>query len=48
VSRQPAGPSWHQHLSATKEDSMQEHEVRELMDRLVGAMDPAVEYEARH
>ena len=27
---------------------MQEHEVRELMDRLVGAMDPAVEYEARH
>ena len=27
---------------------MQEPEVRELMDRLVGAMDPAVEYEARH
>ena len=27
---------------------MQEHEVRELMDRLVDAMDPAVEYEARH
>ena len=27
---------------------MQEHEVRELMDRMVEAMDPAVEYEARH
>ena len=27
---------------------MQEHEVRELMDRMVDAMDPAVEYEARH
>jgi SnoaL-like domain len=27
---------------------MQEHEVRELMDRFVEAMDPAVEYEARH
>ncbi len=27
---------------------MQEHEVRELMDRLLEAMDPALEYEARH
>lgn len=27
---------------------MQEHEVRELMDRLIAAMDPALEYEARH
>jgi hypothetical protein len=27
---------------------MQEHEVRELMDRLLAAMDPALEYEARH
>ena len=27
---------------------MQEHEVRELMDRIVAAMDPALEYEARH
>jgi SnoaL-like domain len=27
---------------------MQEHEVRELIDRFVEAMDPAVEYEARH
>ena len=27
---------------------MQEHEVRELLDRLVEAMDPAMEYEARH
>ncbi len=27
---------------------MQEHEVRELMDRMVDAMDPAMEYEARH
>jgi hypothetical protein len=27
---------------------MQEHEVRELFDRMVEAMDPALEYEARH
>ena len=27
---------------------MQEHEVRELLDRLIEAMDPALEYEARH
>jgi hypothetical protein len=27
---------------------MQEHEVRELMDRFFESMDPAVEYEARH
>jgi hypothetical protein len=27
---------------------MQEHEVRELMDRILKAMDPALEYEARH
>jgi hypothetical protein len=27
---------------------MQEHEVRELFERLRSAMDPAVEYEARH
>ena len=27
---------------------MQEHEVRELIDRLIDAMDPALEYEARH
>jgi hypothetical protein len=27
---------------------MQEHEVRELVDRLLAAMDPALEYEARH
>jgi hypothetical protein len=27
---------------------MQEHEVRELVDRFFEAMDPAVEYEARH
>jgi SnoaL-like domain len=27
---------------------MQEHEMRELVDRLVQAMDPALEYEARH
>jgi hypothetical protein len=27
---------------------MQEHEVRELMERLIAAMDPALEYEARH
>ena len=27
---------------------MQEHEVRELIDRLLEAMDPALEYEARH
>jgi hypothetical protein len=27
---------------------MQEHEVRELMDRLLEAMDPALEYEERH
>ena len=27
---------------------MQEHEVRELMDRLVDAMDPALEYQYRH
>jgi SnoaL-like domain len=27
---------------------MQEHEVRELMDRFVEAMDPAAEYQARH
>jgi hypothetical protein len=27
---------------------MQEHEVRELIDRLREAMDPALEYEARH
>jgi hypothetical protein len=27
---------------------MQEHEVRELFERLRTAMDPAVEYEARH
>jgi hypothetical protein len=27
---------------------MREHEVRELMDRLVAAMDPALEYDARH
>ena len=27
---------------------MHEHEVRELMDRLLEAMDPALEYEARH
>jgi hypothetical protein len=26
---------------------MQEHEVRELLDRLIEAMDPALEYEAR-
>ena len=27
---------------------MQEHEVRRLFERLIEAMDPAVEYEARH
>jgi hypothetical protein len=27
---------------------MQEHEVRELLDRLLEAMDPALEWEARH
>jgi len=27
---------------------MQEHEVRRLFERLIAAMDPAVEYEARH
>jgi hypothetical protein len=27
---------------------MQEHEVRELFERLRTAMDPAIEYEARH
>jgi SnoaL-like domain len=27
---------------------MQEHEVRELIDRILGAMDPALEYEVRH
>jgi SnoaL-like domain len=27
---------------------MQEHEVRELFERLLEAMDPALEYEARH
>jgi hypothetical protein len=27
---------------------MQEHEVHELMDRMVAAIDPAVEYAARH
>jgi hypothetical protein len=27
---------------------MQEHEVRQLFERLIAAMDPAVEYEARH
>jgi hypothetical protein len=27
---------------------MHEHEVRELLDRLIEAMDPALEYEARH
>jgi hypothetical protein len=27
---------------------MQEHEVRELFERLRAAMDPALEYEARH
>jgi hypothetical protein len=27
---------------------MQEHEVRELVDRLLEAMDPALEHEARH
>jgi SnoaL-like domain len=27
---------------------MQEHEVRALIDRLIEAMDPALEYEARH
>jgi hypothetical protein len=27
---------------------MQEHEVRELFDRLLSAMDPALEYEERH
>jgi hypothetical protein len=27
---------------------MQEHEVRELMERLLAAMDPALEYEERH
>jgi SnoaL-like domain len=27
---------------------MQEHEVRELVDRMIAAMDPALEYEARH
>jgi len=27
---------------------MQEHEVRKLLDRFFEAMDPAVEYEARH
>ena len=27
---------------------MHEHEVRALMDRLLEAMDPALEYEARH
>ena len=27
---------------------MQEHEVRELIDRLLEAMDPALEYQARH
>ena len=27
---------------------MQEHEVRELLDRLIEAMDPALEHEARH
>jgi hypothetical protein len=27
---------------------MQEHEVRELIERLLEAMDPALEYEARH
>jgi len=27
---------------------MHEHEVRELIDRLMAAMDPALEYEARH
>jgi SnoaL-like domain len=27
---------------------MQEHEVRELLERLIEAMDPALEYEFRH
>jgi hypothetical protein len=27
---------------------MQEHEVRELLERLIAAMDPAAEYEERH
>jgi hypothetical protein len=27
---------------------MQEHEVRELLERLYDAMDPALEYQARH
>jgi hypothetical protein len=27
---------------------MQEHEVRALFDRMIAAMDPALEYEARH
>jgi hypothetical protein len=27
---------------------MQEHEVRQLIDRMRAAMDPALEYEARH
>jgi hypothetical protein len=27
---------------------MQEHEVRELLERLFDAMDPALEYQARH